>query len=124
MSRRESAIWEHFHPEEHPLVERVLDWIDRAARGRPVRTPFLDPRGQAIVKALVGQNEELQSCFDGGYEGAERCRCLIAPRWIPPKADAFGLSFLAVRGEAFRPASPSGRVGCSLGVGNQMGDDR
>lgn len=97
MSRRESAIWEHFHPEEHPLVERVLDWIDRAARGRPVRTPFLDPRGQAIVKALVGQNEELQSCFDGGYEGAERCRCLIAPRWIPPKADAFGLSFLAVK---------------------------
>ena len=61
MSRRKSAIWEHFHPEEHPFVERVLDWIDRAARGRPVRTPFLDPREQAIVEALVGQNGELSA---------------------------------------------------------------
>jgi RNA-binding protein YlmH len=97
MSRRESAIWDHFHPEEHPFVERVLDWTDRAARGRPVRTPFLDPRGKAIVESLVGQRGEIQPFFDGGYEGAERCRCLIAPRWIPPKEEAFGLSFLSVR---------------------------
>lgn len=97
MNKQKSAIWDHFHPEEHPFVERAFDWIDRASRGRPVRTPFLDPREKAIVETLIGQKGELQCHFDGGYEGAERSRCLIAPRWISPKEEAFGLSFLSVR---------------------------
>lgn len=119
MSRRKSAIWEHFHPEEHPFVERVLDWVDRAAnRGRPVRTPFLDPREQAIVEALVGRNGELQSPSDGGYQGAERRRCWIAPRWIPPKEEAFGLSFLSIRTKG-RSGELSHRdvLGSLLGLG-------
>lgn len=126
MNRLKSAIRDHFHPEEHPFVERVLDWIDRAARGRPVRTPFLDPRGKVIVKALVGQSGELQSFFDGGYEGAERCRCLIAPTWISPEEKAFGLSFLSVRtgrrsGELRHPDVLGSLLG--LGIKREMTGD-
>lgn len=119
MNRRESAIWDHFHPEEHPFVERVLDWIDRAAsRRRPVRTPFLDPRGQTIVKTLVARNGELCPHFDGGYEGAERCRSVISPEWILPKEEAFGLSFLSVRTGRFSgELSHPDVLGSLLGLG-------
>ncbi|USB34516.1 YlmH/Sll1252 family protein [Paenibacillus sp. YPG26] len=73
-------IYEHFRPEERMFVDRAWEWIVGAGEYHEVKlTDFLDPRQCFILESLAGRNPEVSVRYDGGYEGAERVRALIAP---------------------------------------------
>ncbi|OYD06636.1 RNA-binding protein [Paludifilum halophilum] len=115
MARKED-LFHHFRPEERMLVERVLDWADRAERDyRPVFTPFLNPREQKITEVLVRRAPELSVSFDGGFSGAERCRGRIEPPFFQPEGEGYGLAFLEVK--AHTSLSHPDVLGSLLGLG-------
>ncbi|WP_433946155.1 RNA-binding protein [Paenibacillus sp. SN-8-1] len=73
-------IYEHFRPEERMFVDRAWEWIVGAGEYHEVKlTDFLDPRQFFILESLARRNPEVSVRHDGGYEGAERVRALIAP---------------------------------------------
>ncbi|WP_101809333.1 RNA-binding protein [Paenibacillus pasadenensis] len=77
-----SGFYDHFLPEERPFVDRVLEWIERSAELHELkRTDFLDPRQQSILLSLANREPAVTVRLDGGYEGAERRRALIAPEY-------------------------------------------
>ncbi len=59
-------------------MEQVLDWVQQVENSYVLKlTDFLDPREQQIVKQLVGKQLVIHD--DGGFEGAERRRLILAP---------------------------------------------
>ncbi|RYM07249.1 RNA-binding protein [Sporolactobacillus sp. THM7-7] len=91
------SIYEHFRPEERSLIDRILDWKDQAAtRYVMKRTDFLDPRGQAIIRSLIGNEDEVGLVFSGGYPHAERKRALILPPYTEAADRDFKLAFFEV----------------------------
>ncbi len=94
MSNKE-AVFPHFSQEEHPFVERALDWIDQVIhRQRSYLTSFLDPRQQQIVKMLVQRESDLSLEAEGGYPEAERRRLLLLPLFQTAEEGDFQLVFL------------------------------
>ncbi|MGL4820761.1 MAG: RNA-binding protein [Bacilli bacterium] len=72
--------YQHFHPDEHPFIDRVLDWVSQAEeRSQIVVSPFLTPREQNIVTTIVGT--QLPVFFSSGFKNGERSRAIIAPSW-------------------------------------------
>ncbi|MCJ8011350.1 YlmH/Sll1252 family protein [Paenibacillus sp. KQZ6P-2] len=73
-------IYEHFHPDEREFVDRAWEWVENAGQYHETKlTDFLDPRQIVIMNSLVNRHPDVHMRLDGGYEGAERCRALIAP---------------------------------------------
>lgn len=72
------SVFDHYRPSERAFVEQVLDWVQQVEQNYVLKlTDFLDPREQQIVKQLVGK--QLVIYGDGGFEGAERRRMILAP---------------------------------------------
>ncbi len=73
------AVYAHFHREEQPFVQRMVDKIERLMTvHESYVTDFLDPRQQYIVQSLVNRERDLQILMYGGYESAERKRVWVA----------------------------------------------
>lgn len=78
------SILVHFHPDERAFVERMAKVVDRVADRHELRlTDFLDPRQAEIVDMLVRRTSDLHMKLAGGHEGAERCRAVLAPDYVP-----------------------------------------
>lgn len=78
-----AEIYSHFHPDEHPFMDKVSEWIEKAAVNHQQKvTDFLDPRQLYIVKSLANAYPEVQIWCSGGYDDAERQRALIAPEYV------------------------------------------
>lgn len=89
-------IYQHFRKEEHEQIDQLLNKVQMAEQQyAPVLTTFLDPRGQFILKTLVGSFPDLQVHFNGGHH-AERCRAIIAPDYFQPDTEDFELSLIEV----------------------------
>lgn len=72
------SVYDHYRPSERAFVEQVLDWVQQVENNYVLKlTDFLDPREQQIVKQLVGKRLVIHD--DGGFEGAERKRMILAP---------------------------------------------
>ncbi|MBR3320925.1 MAG: RNA-binding protein, partial [Exiguobacterium sp.] len=72
------SVYDHYRPSERAFVEQVLDWVQQVENSYVLKlTDFLDPREQQIVKQLVGKQLVIHD--DGGFEGAERRRLILAP---------------------------------------------
>jgi RNA-binding protein YlmH len=94
-------ILPHFRPDEHPFIERSLDWIRQVtSRSQVVITPFLDPREQFIIQSLARRETDIVIQLDGGYKGAERCRARLFPDFLPMETDEFPLVFLRLSAES------------------------
>ncbi|MGU3469915.1 RNA-binding protein [Paenibacillus sp. D51F] len=92
------GLYEHFHPEERPFVDRALEWIGRSAQLHELkRTDFLDPRQASILMSLANREPDVGVRLDGGYEGAERRRALIAPSYRYLEGEETGISVLEVQ---------------------------
>lgn len=90
-------VYQHFRKDEHPFIDSVFDWIDLVENQySPYLTEFLDPRQIYIVENLVNQRSELYLLFYGGYEQAERKRCLIYPDYYKPSQDDFEINLFEV----------------------------
>lgn len=119
-------IFMHFRPEEHPFVERSLDYVHRASdRNQFVVTPFLDPREQFILASIVKRDPDLVLCLDGGYQKAERKRALIAPDYYGKNPKLLDLSFLRLETKDSRRLEHRDVLGALMGLGikrNMLGD--
>lgn len=99
MNKDNNSFYEHFHPEERTFVDRAIEWVERSAQHHVLkRTDFLDPRQSAILTSVAGREPGVQIRLDGGYEGAERRRALIAPEYRYMDDESAGIAVLAVQG--------------------------
>lgn len=90
-------IYEHFRPEERMFVDRAWEWIVGAGEYHEVKlTDFLDPRQCFILESLARRNLDVIVRQDGGYEGAERVRSLIAPSYRDLSFEPMKLKVLAI----------------------------
>ncbi|MEB3100615.1 YlmH family RNA-binding protein [Ferviditalea candida] len=123
-----SNIHSHFHPDERPFVDKALEWIEHAAYAHKLRiTDFLDPRQAVIVDSLVRRESGAQVRFDGGYEGAERQRAVIAPSYLALEELEADIRLLSIRSEDTRIAQlqHGDFLGALLGLGvkrDKIGD--
>ncbi|HBI02888.1 MAG TPA: hypothetical protein DDY49_02525 [Paenibacillaceae bacterium] len=93
------SLLDHFHKDEHPFVERVLEMIGRVEnRMVTVRTDFLDPGQVFIVQSLVKRSHGVFFSFFGGYDGAERVRVILYPEYQEPEQEDFGMKGLEISG--------------------------
>jgi RNA-binding protein YlmH len=62
-------------------AERLVDLAEQAEKSQKFRlTDFLDPFGQEIAETIAANYPSLVIDFDGGYQGAERCRAMFRDR--------------------------------------------
>jgi RNA-binding protein YlmH len=91
-------LYVHFHAEEHAFVDKAWEWVSQASELHVVkRTDFLDPRQAEILAALASKTDNVRILLDGGYEGAERKRALIAPDYHLEKDD-MGIELMEITG--------------------------
>ncbi|GAX90989.1 RNA-binding protein [Effusibacillus lacus] len=85
----------HYRPEEKPFVQRMIELVHRASsRHSPVLTPFLDPRQVRIAENIARTVGGVVVFADGGWEGAERKRVLLAPDYWTPEPSEFELDWM------------------------------
>lgn len=90
-------IYEHFKPEERPFVDRAWEWVVNAGDYHEVKlSDFLDPRQCFILHSLVNRHPDAVLRLDGGYEGAERQRALIAPDYRDVENEPMGMKVLSI----------------------------
>lgn len=90
-------IYQHFRPDEHDFIDSVGDWLEQVeGQYAPYLTDFLDPRQAYILETLIRENSELRFSFNGGYEAAERVRCLIYPDYYEPTNDDFEITMFEI----------------------------
>lgn len=122
------GIYDHFHPDEKPFVDRAMEWIERSAQQHELkRTDFLDPRQAQIVTMLANRNPDVGIRLDGGYAQAERQRAIIGPDYRSLDDEAVGISVLAVNGpgQAQLELDHGDFLGALLGLGikrDRIGD--
>lgn len=112
--------YEHFRPEERPFVDRAAEWIEDAAIRKAMRrTDFLDPRQAFIVESLAAREHGTAVWANGGYEGAERKRVIIAPDFLDPSFEPAGIALLSVTSEdaRIRELAHGDYLGALLGLG-------
>ncbi|OFU51318.1 MULTISPECIES: RNA-binding protein [Aerococcus] len=120
-------VLQHFQPDEHAFVEKVTDWknlvLDQYA---PIVTPFLNPREVAIVKLIIGQDNEMHYDFFGGYPNAENQRCVLAPSYYTIQPEDFEITPFDIHyASKFNTLEHRQILGTILGQGverNRLGD--
>lgn len=123
-----SELYSHFHPDEHPFIDKVSDWIVNAEQAHVVkRTDFLDPRQQFIMQTLANSHLDIQVAFNGGYSEAERKRAWIAPDYRVLEEDEFGIQVLSITSDDTKLESldHGDYMGAILGLGlkrDKIGD--
>ncbi|MFD2729033.1 YlmH family RNA-binding protein [Enterococcus camelliae] len=94
----DANIYQHFRNDERPFIDAVQDWIEKVQmQYAPYLTDFLDPRQAFILETIVRQQSDLQFQFYGGYEQAERTRCLIYPDYYTPVQDEFDIILFEIK---------------------------
>ncbi|CAM4148122.1 YlmH/Sll1252 family protein [Paenibacillus alkaliterrae] len=122
------GIYDHFHPDEKPFVDRAMEWIERSAQQHELkRTDFLDPRQAQIVTMLANRNPDVSIRLDGGYSQAERKRAVVGPDYRSLDNEEIGISVLAVNGigQARLELDHGDFLGALLGLGikrDRIGD--
>jgi RNA-binding protein YlmH len=122
------AIQAHFHPDERPFVERVMDWIDQVEAKHIVKlTDFLDPRQRYIVQTLVRRQAQVECREAGGYDDAERARVILAQDYVPIEHEDAGLVLIRIQAadEKFASLQHGDFLGALLGLGivrGKLGD--
>jgi len=86
------SIYQHYRPEEHEFVDRVLNWkTEVVERYSPKLTDFMDPREQEIVKTILGNDTEVRLSLWGGSSFSERKRAFLYPEYIDAQEEGFQL---------------------------------
>lgn len=122
------GVYDHFHPDEKPFVDRAEEWIERSAQQHELkRTDFLDPRQAQILTILANRNSDVSIRLEGGYEQAERKRAIIGPDYRGLDDESVGISVLAVNGpgQAQLELDHGDFLGALLGLGikrDRIGD--
>lgn len=87
------SIYQHYRVEEQPFIDTVFGWFQQAENTyAPYLSEFLTPREAMIVEQLVGNTDDFNVSFFGGYEGAERQRALIYFAYYEPRQEDFEIA--------------------------------
>ncbi|MHA0855863.1 YlmH family RNA-binding protein [Paenibacillus sp. CMAA1364] len=90
-------ILDHFNHDEKEFVDRAWEWVIHAGQYHEQKlTDFVDPRQAYILQTLVNRHPDAQIHLDGGYDGAERCRAIIAPDYRILEDEPMGLVVLSI----------------------------
>ena len=104
--------------EERLLLGHVWDKYDRCrVKNLPSATAFLSPQEQQAARRLLqAMGVSAGFVFDGGYEGAERCRLHFLPDWAWEAEEG---SVRVLRCTWYRGESPTHRdfLGSLMGLG-------
>lgn len=91
-------VYQHFRNDERPFIDSAQGWIEQVQmQYAPYLTDFLDPRQAYILESLIRQSTDLSFRFFGGYEAAERRRCLIYPDYYEPTTDEFDMTLFTIQ---------------------------
>jgi len=121
-------IYEHFHPDERPFVDRAWEWVVRAGERHETRlTDFLDPRQAYIVSSLANRSANVGLRLDGGYPQAERKRAIIAPdyRFLEDEPMDIGVLSITSIDSKLESLDHGDYMGAILGLGikrDKIGD--
>lgn len=86
----DANVYQHFRKDEHPFIASIDDWLEQVEKQyAPYLSFFLDPRQVYIAETLIRQKSEFDWQFYGGYEQAERKRCIIFPSYYVPVLEDF-----------------------------------
>lgn len=113
-------IYEHFKPEERPFVDRAWEWVVNAGDYHEVKlTDFLDPRQSYILQSLVNRHPDAALRLDGGYNGSERQRGLVAPDYRDLDEEPMRMKVLSITSDDQRLAAlqHGDYLGAVLGLG-------
>lgn len=113
-------IYEHFKPEERPFVDRAWEWVVNAGDYHEVKlSDFLDPRQSFILQTLVNRHPDAALRLDGGYNGAERQRALVAPDYRDLDEEPLRMKVMSITSDDQRLASlqHGDYLGAVLGLG-------
>ncbi|WP_410514531.1 YlmH/Sll1252 family protein [Paenibacillus sp. BR2-3] len=125
-----NEIYGHFHPDERQFVDRAWEWVNHAGEYHEVKlTDFLDPRQGYILHSLVNRHPDVILRMEGGHEGAERRRALIAPDYRDLDHEDMEMKVLAITPaeQKFQALEHSDYMGSILGLGikrSKIGDIR
>lgn len=117
-----AQFYQHFRSEEKTVIDKLIAHTTMAIdQYRPVVVPFLDPRGQFILKTIVNtiaQNAQIKVQFFAPNQNAERKRAVIYPDYFKPQADDFECSVLTINyPQKFATLSHRAVLGSLLGAG-------
>lgn len=121
-------IYDHFHPDERDFVDRAWEWVVHAGEYHEMKlTDFLDPRQAFILQSLANRHPDVHVRLEGGYEGAERCRALVAPDYRDLSQESMGLKVLSIYSgdQKFLTLEHGDYMGSILGIGvkrSKIGD--
>lgn len=112
-------VYQHFRVDEHPFIDQVSGWVEQVQNQyAPYLTDFLDPRQAYITETIIRQESDLKFTFYGGYEAAERRRCLIYPDYYEPTKDEFDIVLFEIKYPTKFATLGHGRVlGSLMGTG-------
>jgi RNA-binding protein YlmH len=113
------SLYHHFRQDEHPFVERVLEWTARVSgRYERILTDFLDPRQAFIARSLAQREVGFFFAEYGGYGHAERVRGIFYPEYMDPDPGNYALALLTIRGSnQFLNLEHRDYLGSLLGLG-------
>jgi RNA-binding protein YlmH len=90
-------IYQHYRPEEHEFVDRVLELKTETLERYSVKvTDFLDPREQEIFQTIIGNDQEVQLAMWGGSSFSERKRAVLYPDYHVVSKDDFQLVYYEI----------------------------
>ncbi|RCX22844.1 RNA-binding protein YlmH [Fontibacillus phaseoli] len=115
-----SDIYDHFKPEERHFADRAWEWVVGAGDYHEVKlSDFLDPRQCFILQSLANRHPDTAVRLDGGYEGAERQRGLIAPDYRDLGSEPMGMKVLSITSDDQKLAAlqHGDYLGAILGLG-------
>ncbi|MEK8129741.1 YlmH/Sll1252 family protein [Paenibacillus filicis] len=120
-------IYVHFHPDEHRFVDQATEWIGRAEQHAVKLTDFLDPRQAFILNSLANAHPDVHVRFEGGHEGAERRRAIVAPDYRVLEDEDAGIRVIAVSSpdDSLAELDHGDYMGAILGLGmkrDKIGD--
>ncbi|MFD1465236.1 RNA-binding protein [Lapidilactobacillus mulanensis] len=95
----DSAVFQHFRPEERPFIERINDWRNQAVNEyRPILTDFLDPRQIFLIETVIGKTDDsFKYSQDGGYNQSERKRVIFAPDYFTPQSSDYHIQLFEIK---------------------------
>ncbi|HEL0120638.1 TPA: RNA-binding protein [Streptococcus equi subsp. zooepidemicus] len=92
----QTMLYQHFQPDEHPFIERMLDLIARVEANYLLEvTDFLNPREVTILKGLVAATN-LQCFSSTDYYPSEYGRVIVAPDYYCLDKADFDLALIEV----------------------------
>lgn len=125
--QKEKLIRFYKGTEGEETVKKLADLAEAVQRNQKFRiSEFLDPFGQEIAETVAANYDRIRVDFEGGYQGAERCRAVFVHEDFPgtPPGAAIDCIEAAWNGQ-FARLSHRDVLGALMGLGierDRIGD--